>query len=157
MPQYKVTRKNSQKAPSRKGLLGGASRKQADVFSPKTGSYIKQPEYRLVRTFSGSPAAGTTTTLYTCPAGRKAKLMYYFFQLFNNSSGGIGVGTVGLISATVVANDVITNTNFFGYETGINISSGETVTVSLSVGSAGNVYASVVICEEEASDAYLEE
>lgn len=63
------------------------SRKTADVFTPRTGSYIAA-EKAIVRTFSGSGtgSVGYTTTLFSVPAGYKATIVSW--AVVANGNGG---------------------------------------------------------------------
>lgn len=134
----------------RPGLVGGPSRKQVDPFTARTGEYV-QPERRTTQTFSNSAGGDGTYTLYTCPVNKRAKIIFY--QLINEST------TAGLVvggQTILVLNNPDTQASLqLPYETGIDISGGQTVSFYIGVGSGAAAFATIIVVEEDAYGGYF--
>lgn len=148
-----VTRKKQQQ--TRAGLLN-PSRKKVDWQSPRTGDYSRA-ERRTSQNFAGTATAGNTTILYTCPAGKRAKLINYQHRLDANSAGNLEVANVAISSLNTQATATTGQVSFIflGYEAGIDISSQQTVKVNCAGGSAGSSVATVIIVEEDAGSGFF--
>jgi len=138
------------------GLIGRISktktpsRKQDDVFTPRTGSYVRN-EKRTTTVYSGS----VTGTLYTIPSKRQAKIIAVFARAYDNASTSCALGGVNIVSLQVGAGESSVVNWFFGYENGIDLSEGKAISIGIGGAIAG--YVSVVVVEESAAEGYYTE
>lgn len=142
------------KSPKRKGLVHGPSRKQYDGFNTKTGDKIEFPERRETSVYTATRTTAGSTTFYTTPAGKRAKVI--FVSLYAKNTAGVAL----YLDASLVVKlpDVATSstqwTQYLGYENGIDLKSGQTLVITNLSNSSEGV-ATVWIVEEDASGAYL--
>ena len=136
------------------GLIGRISkvktpsRKQDDVFTPRTGSYVRN-EKRTTTIYAGS----VTGTLYTIPSTRSAKIIAIFARAYDNASTSLSVGGTNIISLQVGVGESSVVNWFFGYENGIDVSEGKAIAIGIGGAVAG--FVSVVIVEESAAEGYF--
>ena len=127
------------KIKSREGLLFAASRKLVDITnnpSPRI-SAISPTVY------TGTQAATGTSTIYTCPSGKRARITYMHLAY---SIGG-GLGELQFRDVPQIRAIAIGTTAFsFSYETALVLEAGQTVAVRASV--AGTSFAVVHVVEE---------
>lgn len=149
-----ATRKKSQQLKT--GLLSGPSRKQLDVFTPRTGEYIKQPEKHNVITADDFGASGTgTVILTTVPSGKQLKLVY----LALNYTAGAGSGSVGFTPSggtyTFITYLLTTGTReiVWNYENAITMPSGSTLELRQFLGGGCNVTFSYIL--ENTAEGYF--
>lgn len=150
MARYKATRK---KSPERKGF-SVPSRKQRDWEKEKTGDQILFIERRLSRTNGDIVTAGNNLTLYTCPSGKRAKIVHA------GLSTKVGEGYIQL--------QIVTGTTFLlhtyqatsltydaEYSDGVDLEPGDTV--SIYCGSeVGNVaIGTLQVVEDDVSPGYF--
>jgi len=136
------------------GLIGriskvkAPSRKQDDVFTPRAGSYVRN-EKRTATIYAGS----STSTLYTVPPRRSAKVIAVFARAYDNASTNLSIGGTTVVSLLVGVGESSVVNWFFGYENGIDVSEGKTISIGIGGAIAG--YVSVVVVEESAAEGYF--
>lgn len=156
MRAYKVTQKKRQAAKKpvlqqEPGLLAGSTRKQSNWEKEKTGMTIRQPERREGRIVSSITTTSGTFTLYTVPANKKAKVLYYLPYYYGNAGNQIDykidtnfITTIFPAAATNNSVPLIDQP----YESAPIIKKDMTIVVL----GAGPVRVSALVVEEEASD-----
>jgi len=149
-----ATRKKSPQA--RPGLLHGPSRKQFDVFTPRTGEYIKPEKHTPISIYK-SIGSGNFTLL-TVPTGFQAKILYYFL-----SSSGTGYANLsfsdptaplsssGFVFIAQTLQEPIFNT--FDYDGAPIVRQGQTI--RLAVFPADFCFVCVVYTLESSSEGYF--
>lgn len=124
------------------------SRKQLDVHTTRTGTYVR-PEKRITTVYSGA----ATGTLYAVPTKRAAKIIAVFARAYDNASTSVAVGGSNIISLQVGVGESSVVNWFFGYENGIDVSEGKTISIGIGGAIAG--FVSVVVVEEPAAEGYF--
>ncbi len=139
------------KIPLRKGLLI-PSRKQRDWQQEKTGDIIVYEERRSTITAGDIVPAGAGSTVYTCPANTRAKLVYAQIST-NLQEGYIQLtlkGVPNFIVHTYTPQTVTYNATF---NDGVDLEPGDFVRIFCN--GAGTAVGTVQVIQDEISPGYL--
>lgn len=141
------------KQPERKGF-SVPSRKQRDWEQEKTGDIILFEERRLSTTSGDIVSSGNSSLIYTCPANKRAKIVYA--SLSTKTGEGyielqIRTGPTFLLH-TYTANTLNYNA---AYNDGIDLEPGDTATIFCGVAAGNSAIGSVQTIEDDVSPGYL--
>lgn len=142
------------KTSDRTGLLSGPSRKQFDWQSPRTGEFVSQ-ERRTVFPESAQVAPAGSTSLYVCPAGKRAKILSFTLDVGANSLATLTVQSDFLAYLLVPVGGIGHADQTFGYENGIDLSSGQSVVLTNDPGSTTSATGVIIVVEESAGGGYF--
>lgn len=138
------------------GLLHAPSRKSYHPFDNKTGDEVKFQERREALVFSTQLSGGGPFTLYTCPVGKRSKVVGYSLACLN-MNGVVGAITLnGTIISAVASNGTFPSED--SYEDAPQVSSGQSVEATwtdLTGAGTGVVIYMIRVIEEEAAGGYL--
>lgn len=128
------------------------SRKQYDSFTPRTGEYVRE-ERRKGTIYDATRNSAGTSTLYTCPTGKRAKITYILHSGLNqNTTSQLLIA--GKIFSTAFTTDLL---NFLSmpYNDAVEISQGQAVTLFADAGFTGQTTGTVIVIEESAAPGYF--
>lgn len=133
-------------------------RKRWDYYRQKAGERITLPERRETQIASATRTTAGTTTLYTCPVNKKAKLTFWQVSTDNVTTSGSTEIKIGTTSITFIAHDAAIDVSEvhekFNYEDAPEIKGGQVVSMVVTT-FAGNVVVNIQVIEEDASGGYL--
>ncbi len=143
-----ATRKKRQEV-NRQGLLSGPSRKIVTFNNPATPVEVSRAQNLLI--LSAIALAGNQTTAYTCPKGRRARLV--FFQHFATAGCASQLMAFrGGLTRQITYNNragLATDANLvssFDYETAVTITEGEYFYIDAAL--AGSARCNLHVVEE---------
>lgn len=113
------------------------------------------PERRTAFPQSAQIAPGASTTLYTCPAGKRAKILSYTLDVGANSLASLTVESDFLAYLLVPVGALGHSDQTFGYENGIDLSSGQSVVLTNNPGSTTSATGVIIVVEESAGGGYF--
>ncbi len=136
-------------------LYKARSRKQEKGWQiSKTGQLIQFLERREDRYSGDIVAAGLDSTIYTCPANRKAKICYAALST-KTGEGYIEVRILGVPTFLLHTYQPASFNYQSSYENGIGLNAGDTVTIFCGAAAGNFTIGSVQIVEEEVSTSYF--
>ena len=112
-----------------------------------------EPVSRLVAVvYSGSRTSAGTSTLYTCPSGKKARVTFWSMSINGSTTQSqfkIAGTTLFVIEATTPNNAFYPQ--FVGYNEAPQLQAGQTIQLTTTAGFGGGVTLSVIVIEEDLS------
>lgn len=134
------------------------SRKKNDFFHQRAGVPIPLEKRATISNTATRTSAGTTT-IYTCPANKKATIV--FLNIYSDRTGSVGTMTTAIqvsgspVVGFVVGVETLSYTQEIKYEDGIVVVSGQTIQLNCD-NSSSFVTAIVRVIEESlSSENYL--
>jgi len=133
--------------------LHGPSRKQWDWEGQKAGEVLRSPERRASIYNGDIVPDGGNSLIYTCPTDKRAKLIYATLSA-KSGEGHLEILLKGVPTFVLQTYAAGTVSFVARYEDGIDMESGDTLTIFCDATGSNEVTASAQVIEEDAAAGY---
>lgn len=111
----------------------------------QTQPLIQQKTY----VYNGSRSGAGTTTLYTVPEGKRAKLIYFYILSFVNDQTYLRINALNVSILNAGSTTPQKDSIYLGNESGLILNPKDTVNINAQAGSTGSLQAVIFITEED--------